>query len=246
MQRVEKLLSQSGQFSRKEITGYLKAGRVKTDTGLACTVGGKYSEETIFLLDGVALSTEKDVYLMLHKPAGVISSTDDPREKTVLDILPEQYRKQGLFPVGRLDKDTEGLLLLTNDGALAHRLLSPKKHVKKVYHAQLEQPITEADVLAFAEGILLKDGTVCQSAKLQVLGEATMVSVSICEGKYHQVKRMFAARGNFVQYLKRIAMGNLHLDENLPKGGYRLLSENEKKALLLTDLPRETFGDFNK
>ena len=169
-------------------------------------------------------------YLMLHKPGGLLSATEDKRQSTVLDLLPEHYRRQGLFPVGRLDKDTEGLLLLTNDGELAHRLLAPKSHVDKVYLAHVEGQPDQADVQAFAQGMTLEDGLECMPAGLVPLGGGKCL-VTLREGKFHQVKRMLAARGKPVTYLKRLSMGPLTLDEGLEKGTWRPLTEAELAAL---------------
>jgi 16S rRNA pseudouridine516 synthase len=167
----------------------------------------------------------------MNKPAGVLTATRDRREKTVLDLLPQEYQRQELRPVGRLDKDTEGLLLLTNDGELSHRLLAPKSHVDKVYYAEIDGTVDEEDVRAFAEGMTLEDdGLVCQSAQLRSLGEGRC-EVTLREGKFHQVKRMLAQRGKPVRYLKRLAMGGLTLDKSLEKGSFRRLSEIELASL---------------
>lgn len=230
MERVDKRLCNSGRWSRKQVRGLLKAGRVSADGTRVKDPSEKISEDVRLCVDGESLSTEGLVYLMINKPAGVISSTEDPREKTVLQILPTSYQKMGLFPVGRLDKDTEGLLLLTNDGPLAHHLLSPKYHIKKVYYVAVERKLEEADAAAFLEGIALKDGTLCQPAKLERLSENTAL-LSITEGKYHQVKRMMAARGKPVCYLKRLAMGPLQLDASLGLGEFRELTEAEREMM---------------
>lgn len=182
-------------------------------------------------VDGHPILREKYVYLMLHKPAGLISSTEDPREPTVLTLLPPHLRKIGLFPVGRLDKDTEGLLLLTNDGALAHRLLSPNKHVDKVYYAEVDGTLDPTDQEAFKQGITLGDGTQCLPAELEILDPPDQCLVTLREGKYHQVKRMLASRGKPVRYLKRLTMDSLRLDPALPMGAWRPLTDEEKAGL---------------
>ena len=182
-------------------------------------------------VDGAAVGTEEFIYLMLHKPAGLLSATEDPRQKTVLDLLPPHLRRVGLFPVGRLDKDTEGLLLLSNDGPLAHRLLSPRRHVDKVYFVRVEAPLTEEDSAAFAEGMTLEDGLHCLPAGLERLADPCEGLVTLREGKFHQVKRMLAARGKPVVYLKRLSMGPLTLDEGLEKGAWRALEQGEIEAL---------------
>lgn len=235
MERVDKLLSGTGRWSRKEAHGLLKAGRVVVDGICVNDPGKKFGPEVTLCVDGEPINLEAFVYLMLNKPDGLISSTEDPREKTVLDLLPPQYKKIGLYPVGRLDKDSEGLLLLTNDGALTHRLLSPRHHVEKVYYVKLGGELTSEDVFAFRAGITLKDGTVCQTADLEILDPKDTGLVTLKEGKYHQVKRMMAARGKPVQYLKRLKMGSLELDPMLKTGQWRLLSEEEKRQLRKTD-----------
>lgn len=231
MERLDKYLSSAGVCSRREAKLMIKAGRVTLDG--VCPAGPevKVGEGVQVAVDGKVLSAGGPVYLMLHKPAGVISSTDDPREETVLSLLPEELRRQGVFPVGRLDKDTEGLLLLTNDGPLAHELLSPKKHVDKVYYARVNGTLEDADVAAFRAGLTLGDGTVCQAAELKPLGEGAEALVTLREGKYHQVKRMLASRGKPVTYLKRLSMGGLSLDEGLAPGQWRYLTEPERAIL---------------
>ena len=179
------------------------------------------------LVDGEEAVFREFTYVMLNKPAGVLSATEDARQETVLDLLPPELRRRGLFPVGRLDKDSEGLLLLTNDGDLAHRLLSPKYHVDKVYYIRTDAPLTEEDRAAFAGGVLLADGTECLPAGLEPLGDGREALVTLHEGKFHQIKRMIASRGAAVCRLKRLSMGTLVLDEGLRPGGFRLLNEEE-------------------
>ena len=184
-------------------------------------------------VNGEEIGYRAHTYVMLHKPAGVLSATEDGRGETVLDLLAPEYRKIGLFPVGRLDKDTEGLLLLTDDGALAHDLLAPKRHVDKVYFARTDGALTAEDCAAFAAGITLGDGLECLPAKLEILesGAQSEALVTIHEGKFHQIKRMLASRGKPVVYLKRLSMGALVLDETLGKGEYRLLTAQEIENL---------------
>lgn len=230
MERLDKLIAACGAASRREVKTLVRQGRVKVDGVVAASSDMKVDEaNAVITVDGVALQYEKFVYVLLHKPAGVLSATEDSRQKTVLDLLPEQYRKRGLAPVGRLDKDTEGLLLLTDDGELTHRLLSPKYHVDKVYYARVEGTPDEADRAAFAEGIALSDFT-CMPAELSLLGEGECL-VTVREGKFHQVKRMLASRGKPVTYLKRLSMGPLQLDEDLSAGQWRLLEKEEVLAL---------------
>ena len=228
MERLDKLLASTGRWSRREVKTLIKEGRVLVDGIPACGGEEKVEPDAARIqVDGSELEIHTYTYILLHKPAGVLSATEDPRQKTVLDLLPPDLRRRGLFPVGRLDKDTEGLLLLTNDGALAHRLLAPKSHVDKVYYARLDRPLGEADREAFARGITLADGLECMSAGLELLGDGREVLVTLHEGKFHQIKRMIASRGAAVCYLKRISMGPLHLDETLARGEYRHLSAEE-------------------
>ena len=185
------------------------------------------------LCQGKKASYQKNIYLMLHKPTGVVSATEDNREKTVLDLVRPEDRKNGLFPVGRLDKDTEGLLLLTDDGELAHRLLSPKKHVDKTYYAKIDGQVTEEHVKQFREGLDIGDEKKTLPAVLTILlsGPVSEIEVTIHEGRFHQIKRMFEAVGCKVTYLKRLSMGSLVLDETLPPEEYRPLTEAELEGL---------------
>lgn len=227
-ERLDKLLASTGRWSRREAKELIREGRVAVDGCPARSGEEKVDRASgTVTVDGAALTLQTHTYIMLHKPAGVLSATEDPRQETVLDLLPPELKKRGLFPVGRLDKDTEGLLLLTDDGDLAHRLLSPKKHVDKVYQARLDRPLGEADRDAFARGILLEDGYRCMAAELALLGDGREVLITLREGKFHQIKRMAAARGSRVIYLKRLRMGSLSLDGALPPGGWRCLTEEE-------------------
>lgn len=231
LQRLDKLLSDSGHFTRSEARNAIRAGRVRVNGDAVRKPEEKYdAEKDAITVDGEALSCALFRYLMLHKPAGVLSATDDPKQTTVLDLLPPHLRKQGLFPVGRLDKDTTGLLLLTNDGDFAHRVISPKKHVPKRYRATLDGPIGPEDVAAFAEGLVLADGTQCLPAALE-RAEGGEGIVTVFEGKYHQVKRMFAARGRTVTALHRERIGALWLDEALDPGAFRELRPDELNAI---------------
>ena len=230
MERLDKVLANTGRWSRKEVKNLCRAGRVSVNGEVVRKPETKVAEDGGLTVDGVPVMTGSTVWLMLHKPAGVVSATEDEREETVFSLLPEHYRRMGLFPVGRLDKDTEGLLLLTNDGDLAHRLLSPKKHVDKVYYAEVDGVPDEEDTAAFRAGMTLGDGTVCLPAELRPLG-GNRAEVVLREGKYHQVKRMLAARGKPVRYLKRVAFGPLTLDEKLEKGSWRPLTVEERCQL---------------
>ena len=218
MERLDKILAGTGRWSRREVKELVRQGRVRVDGQTARTAEEKVDPEAAAItVDGQPVETERFTYVMLHKPAGVLSATEDSRQQTVLDLLPPELRRRSLSPVGRLDKDTEGLLLLTNDGLLAHRLLAPRSHVDKVYYARVEGALEPADAAAFAAGMTLGDGLECL--------------VTLREGKFHQVKRMLAARGKPVTYLKRLSMGPLRLDPELAPGAFRMLTAEEKKAL---------------
>ena len=231
-ERVDKLLSSTGHWSRKEVKELIKRGCVKANGVTVHKPEEKYSvEHTVFLVHGQVVDCQSYVYLMLHKPAGVLSATEDRDQETVLDLLPEYLRRRKLFPVGRLDKDTEGLLLITDDGPLGHALLSPKKHVDKVYYAQVDGVITQEDVQTLAQGMTLGDGFVCLPAKLEPIEDGRACLVTLQEGKYHQVKRMLAACGKPVVYLKRLSMGTLELDRQLKKGAWRPLTIHELEGL---------------
>ena len=212
----------------------VRQGRVLVDGKPAPAADMKVDPQTaVILLDGEPLGYEKFTYVMLHKPAGVLTATEDRRQETVLDLLPPELRRRALSPVGRLDKDTEGLLLLTNDGQLAHRLLSPKSHVDKVYYARVDGALEPGDIAAFAAGMTLGDGLECLPAGLEILSP-TEALVTLREGKFHQVKRMLAARGKPVLYLTRLSMGRLRLDPALAPGAWRMLTEEERSALNLS------------
>lgn len=231
MERLDKLLAATGRWSRKEVKELVRQGRVVAAGRTVLRPEEKYELTDDILVDGESVRCERFTYIMMHKPGGVLSATEDRRQGTVLDLLPEPYQKQGLFPVGRLDKDTEGLLLLTNDGELAHRLLAPKSHVDKVYLARTEGRVDGADVQAFRQGMTLGDGLVCLPAGLEPLEDGSSCLVTLREGKFHQVKRMLAHRGKPVTYLKRLSMGSLKLDEGLPAGGWRELTGEEVAGL---------------
>ncbi|MEA5041049.1 MAG: pseudouridine synthase [Oscillibacter ruminantium] len=234
MQRLDKLLAGTGKWSRREVKLLVKQGRVLADGAPAPSSEEKYDPETVMLtVDGENVFWRKHTWVMLNKPDGYLSATEDGKGKTVLDLLPPDLQKLELFPVGRLDKDTEGLLLLTDDGQTAHRLLSPKYHVDKVYYARVDGYLEEVDCRAFEMGMTIGDGLVCRPAGLKILtaGAQSECLVTLREGKFHQVKRMLAARGKPVIYLKRVAMGKLTLDEKLRIGEFRLLTENELNML---------------
>lgn len=232
MERLDKLLSSTGRWSRKEVKALVRQGRVLADGSPVQKPEDKFDPvDTILMVDGEQVDCAPFVYLMLHKPAGLLSATEDKNQATVLDLLPEHLRRRGLFPVGRLDKDTEGLLILTDDGPLAHALLSPKKHVDKVYYARVDGVVDREDIAALKAGMVLKDGLRCLPADLESLGDGSECRVTLREGKYHQVKRMLAARGKPVLYLKRLSMGGLLLDPALEKGAWRELTRPELQML---------------
>ena len=226
MERLDKFLCDSGVGTRSQVKAILKAGRV--------TVDGKQEKDSarkidpavqVICLDGEILGGKRRIVLMLNKPEGFVTATEDKNDRTVMELLPPEYRNFDLKPVGRLDKATEGLLLFTNDGDLLHRLISPKKEVPKVYYARHEGTAGETDVAAFAAGLTLRDGLNCLSAKLEPLGPGESL-ITVCEGKYHQVRRMMASRNMTVLYLERRREGMLELG-NLPRGQVRELTEDE-------------------
>ena len=230
MDRLDKFLSASGAGTRSRVKELLKAGRVTVDGGVERDPGRKVDPDVQEIrLDGEILGGRRRVVLMLHKPAGFVTATSDAHERTVMELLPPEYRHLDLNPVGRLDKETEGLLLFTNDGALLHRLISPRQEVPKVYYARHEGSATREDVKAFTEGLELRDGTKCLPAVLEPLGPGES-RITVREGKYHQVRRMMASRGMTVLYLRRQREGGLELGD-LPLGESRELSEEEIRAL---------------
>ena len=230
MERLDKFLCDSGVGTRSQVKAILKAGRV--------TVDGKPEKDNSrkvdpavqeICLDGQVLGGKRRVVIMLNKPSGYVTATEDKTERTVMELIPQTYRNMDVKPVGRLDKATEGLLLFTNDGDLLHRLISPKKAVPKVYYARHEGTATQADVEAFAGNLELRDRTVCLPAKLEPLGAGESL-ITVCEGKYHQVRRMMASRGMTVTYLERRMEGALTLGQ-LPRGAARELTETEIENL---------------
>ena len=230
MERLDKFLVEAGAGTRSQVKVMLKAGRVAVDGKVERDNSRKIdpAKQTI-CLDGEVLGGKRRIVVMLNKPAGFVTATEDRNERTVMELLPPEVRAQDVKPVGRLDKATEGLLLFTNDGDLLHRLISPKKEVPKIYYARHEGAATAEDVTAFASGLTLGDGTVCLPAKLEPM-EAGESLVTVCEGKYHQVRRMMASRGMPVIYLERRQEGALTLGD-LPRGQIRELTEAEIKEL---------------
>ncbi|SHI60111.1 pseudouridine synthase [Lutispora thermophila] len=234
LQRLDKVLANLGYGSRKDVKKMIKNGAVEIEDIVAVDPEIKIDPETQTIkVNGRKIEYRKYIYLMLNKPQGVITATEDRRLHTVLDLIDEEYLKFEPSPVGRLDKDTEGLLLLTNDGMLNHNLTSPRKNIDKEYYAEISGRVGVKDIEDFNRGVLLDDGYKTMPADLKILeeSEVSKVIITIKEGKYHQVKRMFEAVGKKVIYLKRLSMGNLKLDENLRPGEYRELTEQEIEGL---------------
>lgn len=232
--RLDKYLSNMGLGTRTQVKKLLKSNEVIVDGEIIKDPAYKVTPgKNIIKAVGQNIHYQKYIYLMMNKPAGYISATEDEKEETVLDLIDDSYTHYSPFPVGRLDKDTEGLLLLTNDGKLAHHLTSPKHKIGKIYYAIIEGEVTEADIIAFSAGVVLDDGYKTLPAKLTIIksGEYSEIKVMIYEGKYHQVKRMFEAVSKRVKYLKRIQMGSIPLDEELELGQYRELRNDELVSL---------------
>jgi len=233
MIRLDKYLADMGVGTRTEVKKLIRQGKVKIDDVVIKSPEMKLDADIQKVsIEGQELIYETYEYYMLNKPAGYVSATTDSKDKTVLDLITDKKRKD-LFPVGRLDKDTEGLLLITNDGDLAHRLLSPKKHVDKLYYAKVAGVVTEDDKFAFAKGVIIGEGEVTKPAVLEIIKSDSIseIYLTIQEGKFHQVKRMFEAVEKKVIYLKRLSMGTLKLDENLKLGEYRTLTKEELEHL---------------
>ena len=225
--RLDKYLGDLGTAPRSECKRIIRSGRVCVDGAAVTAPETKIDPRAaVVTLDGERLVWAAHHYYMMNKPAGVLTATEDRRQKTVLDLLPEELQRMGLFPVGRLDRDTRGLLLLTDDGDFAHRVISPKFAVEKLYDACVEGTPDESDAEAFAEGLVLGDGTKCRPARLEILGEGRCL-VTVTEGKYHQVKRMLASRGKPVTALKRLSVGALHLPKTLPEGAFVELDDED-------------------
>jgi 16S rRNA pseudouridine516 synthase len=235
MERLDKVLANLGFGTRKEVKALVKSGEVIVDEKMVKDSGMQIDpEKSVIKVSGEKVSYKKFIYIMMNKPSGVVSATFDNYDETVIDILDPELKIFEPFPVGRLDKDTVGLLLITNDGELNHRLIAPKWHVDKVYYAEIDKCVSEEDVRAFQDGVVLDDGYKCLSAKLEILkadGNGSEVMVIIQEGKFHQVKRMFKSLNKEVVFLKRVSFGTLKLDENLAEGEYRELTHAEEEIL---------------
>jgi len=232
--RLDKCLTASGEWSRSQIKAMIRAGRITVDGKPA--VKPEFAvdpEKNRILIDGEEFSYRDNYYVMVYKPAGVLTATEDKRDKTVLSLLPENFQKLGLFPAGRLDKDAEGFVLLTSDGALAHGLMSPKKHVDKIYYVKVQGKLDEEDIEAFNDGITIDGDILCAPAVLDIIssGEISQARVTLREGRFHQLKRMFMARNKCVIYLKRESIGGVHLDFSLEPSGFRELTQAEENTL---------------
>ena len=232
--RLDKLLSNEGIASRKELRAIIKAGRVTVNGNAVCNPETKVeSGSDIIRFDGRILKYSEYHYYMMDKPCGILTATEDKEQKTVLDLLPPEVRRMGVFPIGRLDKDTSGLLLITNNGEFAHRVISPKSNIEKLYFAKVDGIPTAEDAEEFEKGLILSDGTKCLPAKLEITGE-NKCFVTVREGKYHQVRRMLASRGKHVEQLRRLRIGSLSLDSSMKTGDFRELAQNEIDSIFLS------------
>jgi len=228
--RLDKLISDSGRYSRSEANSLIRGGRVSVGGKIITSNSEKIDPNTQEVkVDNKPLIYKEFIYIMMNKPQGYVSSTEDKNDKTVIELLDERYQNLGLFPAGRLDKDTEGFLLLTNDGDYAHNITSPNKNVSKRYYAQIDGDITDEDIRLFSRGLSLADGTLCRPSVLERASDGVYLTLS--EGKYHQVKRMLAAIGKPVKYLKRLSIGGLVLDESLKPGDYREIDEDLRNKM---------------
>ena len=230
MERIDKIISEQTYYTRKEIKKLISQGMISVNEEQVKRPESKYDENNITIkINGKEIEIKKHIYLLLNKPKGYISTTEIKTEKTVLDLVPEKYKNRNLFPAGRLDKDTTGLMLITDDGEFAHNILSPRKHVKKEYEVTLDIPVTETMVNGFKKGVNLNDGE-CKSADLEITGEYT-AKVVITEGRYHQIKRMFGCYGAKVVELNRICMGNLYLPKELKLGDIKEATQEELQKI---------------
>ena len=230
MERIDKIIASQGLYSRSDVKYMVNRKRITIDGKVVTSASQKADvDKNEILLDGKPFVVKKQIYLMLNKPKGYVSATEDKKQQTVLELVPAELKGRDLFPAGRLDKDTTGLMIITDDGMLAHNILSPKKHVQKIYRVELDIPVTEEMQQGFAEGVALNDG-VCKDAKLVILGEKT-AEVTLREGRYHQIKRMFGCYGAKVVELHRLAMGELYLPDDLPEGECRELTEEDLQKL---------------
>lgn len=234
MERIDKVLASQGTLSRKDVKEMMKKGRVSVNGAIVKDSGFKIdAQKDIVTIDGKELSLKKHIYIMLNKPQGVVSASTSDEDKTVVDLVPDELFRKGLFPAGRLDKDTTGFVLITDDGDFAHKILSPKNHIFKTYLARLQHKLTDSDIKMLENGITLGDGTTLKEAKVEIVEDTNnpLVKIMICEGKYHQVKRMFAAADNKVVALHRSKMGELELDSSLKAGECREITAEELEKI---------------
>lgn len=233
LMRIDKFLVSTGEFTRTTAKAAIRAGRISYNGEVVVKPEFKVDTDMEVLLDGEAVNYKKYYYIMLNKPAGYLSATEDKKDKTVLCLLPDKYKKIGLFPAGRLDKDAEGFLLLTNDGALAHGLMSPRRGVEKIYEADVDAPLCEDDIEAFRDGVIIDGDYKCLPARLEIPEgyDNRLGVVAVMEGRFHQVKKMFLNRGKTVTYLKRICIAGVKLDFSLKTGEFRELDEEEVAML---------------
>ena len=234
MERLDKILASQGTLSRRDVKEIMKKGRVSVNGTVVKDSSIKfdiYKDEVC--LDGEKIALKKHIYIMMNKPQGVVSASEGEKEETVVDLVPNEFYRKGLFPAGRLDKDTTGFVLITDDGDFAHKILSPKNHIFKTYLARLDHELSEADIRMLENGITLGDGTILKEAKVEIVeqSDTPLVKIMICEGKYHQVKRMFAAAGNRVVALHRSKMGELELDSALNPGECREITPEELQKI---------------
>lgn len=234
MERLDKILASQGTLSRRDVKEIMKKGRVSVNGTVVKDSSVKvdiYKDEVC--LDGEKIILKKHIYIMMNKPQGVVSASEGEKEETVVDLVPDEFYRKGLFPAGRLDKDTTGFVLITDDGDFAHKILSPKNHIFKTYLARLDHELSEADIRMLENGITLGDGTILKEAKVEIVeqSDTPLVKIMICEGKYHQVKRMFAAAGNRVVALHRSKMGELELDSALNPGECREITPEELQKI---------------
>ena len=246
--RLDKILSETGKYSRGEAAALIKKGLVTVDGAIASSGAVKYDPEQVGITAcGEVVVYKKYVYIMLNKPSGVVTATEDNMHETVVDLLDDELKRRGVFPVGRLDKDTVGLLLLTNNGNFGHAVIAPSSGVYKRYRVRSDLGFTRGDVVSFDEGIVLNDGTRCLQSRLEISADDEFEAhIEIAEGKYHQIKRMLAAVGKKVTYLKRVAIGGLLLDEFLAHGEYRELTDAEVSVIFDKTVERDIQKDYKK
>lgn len=230
MERIDKIIATQTEYSRKDVKKMISQKKIEVDGKIIKSADEKINENVVIKISGKELNIQKNIYLILNKPKGYISATEDKNMKTVLDLVPEKYQHRALFPAGRLDKDTTGIMIITDDGKFAHNILSPKKHIKKRYNVTIDIPVTKEMITGFERGIQLNDGE-CKKALLEITGEYT-ADVTITEGRYHQIKRMFGCYGAKVIELNRVQMGEFILPSNLKLGQCREITVKEIEQII--------------